>query len=54
MLLSKSELEETLEDVRVECTRCAHFFYIHFVLLIAVDFELTVWTRFTGLEQSNL
>jgi hypothetical protein len=38
-MLSKSELEETLEDVRVECTRCVQFFCI-FLLLILVDLNL--------------
>lgn len=40
MLLPKSELEEILEDVRVECTRCVQFFYFPFVLLIVVDINL--------------
>ena len=53
MLLSKSELEETLEDVRVECTRCVQLFYI-FCVIDFGGFQLTLWTRFTGLEQSNL
>jgi len=26
MQLLKSELEETLEDVRIECARCVRFF----------------------------